>query len=67
MVGSQAALPRLDDVVIIVAGLSEQTGMLETNAALVAGWRVYNTCTTLLLNMFPKLASWWQVNDRNDQ
>lgn len=67
MVGSQAALARLDDVVIIVAGLSEQTGMLETNTALVAGWRVYNTCTNLLLNMFPKLASWWQVNDRNDQ
>lgn len=42
MVGSQAALPRLDDVVIIVAGLSEQTGMLETDTALVAGWRVYN-------------------------
>lgn len=66
-VGSQAALPHLGDAVIIVAGLSEQTGALETDTALVAGWGVRNTCTTLTSNMFPKLASWWQVNDRNDQ
>lgn len=66
-VGLQAALPHLGDAVIIVAALSEQTGVLETDTALVAGCGLRNTCTTLTSNMFPKLASWWQVNDRNDQ
>lgn len=66
-VGLQAVLPHLGDAVIIVAGLSEQTGVLETGTALVARWGVCNTCITLTSNMFPKLASWWQVNDRNDQ
>lgn len=66
-VGSQAALPHLRDAVIIVAGLSEQTGVVETDRALEAGLGVCNTCTTRTSNMFPTLASWWQVNDRNDQ